>query len=80
MWIQELTPEQLAEYVRHYHQALEVLGKDNESGSWKEMASPEKNHVIAAARMILLQLDSRKNESAKSRNYFAEPGKAEWGC
>lgn len=80
MWIEELTPERLAEYVRHYHQALEVLGKESESGSWQEMSDPEKNRVMAAARLILLELDSSKNASAKSRNYFAEPGKAEWGC
>lgn len=80
MWIEELTPERLAEYVRHYHQALEVLGKEGESESWMEMAEPEKNRVKAAARLVLLELDSRKAESAKSRKYFAEPGKAEWGC
>ncbi len=80
MWIAELTPERFAEYVRHYHQALEVLGKKSESDCWKEMADPEKNRVKAAARLVLLELDSRKTESAKTRKYFAEPGKAEWGC
>ncbi len=80
MWIEELAPERLAEFVRHYHQALEEFGKGSESGSWKEMANPEKNRLVAAARLILLELDSTKNESTKSRKYFAEPGKAEWGC
>jgi hypothetical protein len=80
MWIEELAPERLAEFIRHYHQALEEFGKGSESGSWKEMANPEKNRLVAAARLILLELDSTRNEPTKSRKYFAEPGKAEWGC
>jgi len=80
MWIEELAPERLAEFIRHYHQAMEEFGKGSESGSWKEMANPEKNRLVAAARLILLELDSTKNEPTKSRKYFAEPGKAEWGC
>ena len=80
MWIEELTPERLAEYVRHYHQALEVIGKESESESGKEIDEPEKNRVMAAARLVLFELDSSKTESTKSRKYFAEPGKAEWGC
>jgi len=80
MWIEEVTPEQLAEFVRHYHQALEVFGKGSESGSWEEMTDPERSRLVAAARLILLELDSSMNGSAKSRQYFAEPGKAEWGC
>lgn len=78
MWIEELTPERLAEYVRHYHRAMEVHG--NESESWKKIGEPDTNRFVGAARLILLELDSTKNESAKSRKYFAEPGKAEWGC
>jgi hypothetical protein len=79
MWIEEVAPERLAEFFHHHHKALEVFGKGTEDGSWKEMAKPEKNHLVAAARLILL-LDSTKKESAKSRQYFAEPGEAEWGC
>ena len=80
MWIEEAAPERLAEFLRHYHQALEAFGKGSESGSWKEMGKPEKNRLVAAAYLILLGLDSTRNESAKSRQYFAEPGEAEWGC
>jgi len=80
MWIEELAPERLAEFIRHYHQAMEEFGKGSESGSWKEMANPEKNRLVAAARLVLLELDSTRNEPAKPRKYFAEPGKAEWGC
>ncbi len=79
MWIEEVAPERLAELVRHYHEALEVLGKGGESDSWKKIANP-KNRLLTAARLVLLELDSSKSKSAKSRQYFAEPGKAEWGC
>lgn len=80
MWIEEVAPERLEEFFYHYHRALEALGKRSESGSWKEMAKPEKNRLVAAAHLTLLGLDSSKNESAKPRRYFAEPGEAEWGC
>ena len=83
MWIEEVAPERLAELFHHYHQALtpEASGKGSENGSsWKEMPQPEKSRLVAAARLALLELESMKNESAKSRQYFAQPGEAEWGC
>jgi hypothetical protein len=80
MRIEEVAPERLAEFFHHYHRALEVLRKRNGSGSWKETAEPEENRLVAAAHLTLLELDSTKKESAKSRQYFAEPGEAEWGC
>jgi len=80
MWIEEAAPERLAEFFLHYHKALEVFSKRSENGSWKEIANPEKNRLVAAAHLILVELDSTGNESAKSRQYFAEPGQAEWGC
>jgi hypothetical protein len=80
MWIVEVAPERLAEFFRHYHKALEVFGKGSESGSWKEMATPEKNRLVAAAHLILLEFDLTKSKPAQSRQYFAEPGEAEWGC
>ena len=80
MWIEEVAPERLAEFFHHYHKALEVFDKASEMGSWTEMATPEKNRLVAIARLILLELDSTKNHPAKSRQYFAEPGEAEWGC
>lgn len=80
MWIEEVAPERLAEFLRHYHQALEVSGEESESGSSEERARPEKNRLVAAAYLILLELDSTKNKPVKSRQYFSEPGEAEWGC
>ena len=80
MWIEEVAPEQLAEFFHHYHKALEVFGKASKSVSWDAMATPEKDRLVAAAHLILLELDSARHESVKSRPYFAAPGEAEWGC
>ena len=80
MWIEEVPPERLAEFFQHYHRALEVFDKASESSSWKETAGTKKNHLVAVAHLLLLGVDSSKNESAKPRQHFAEPGEAEWGC
>jgi hypothetical protein len=79
MWIEEVAPERLAEFFDHYHKALEILGNGTEKGPWKEMAKPAKNRLVAAAHLILLE-DLTGNKPAKHRQYFAEPGEAEWGC
>ena len=57
------------------------VGKGSEGqGSWKEVAPQEKNRLVAAARLALLELESMTSDRAKSRQYFAQPGEAEWGC
>jgi hypothetical protein len=83
MWINEVAPEQLAQLFHHYHQALtpEISGKGSEGrGEWKEVPQQEKSRLVAAARLALLELESMTHDRAKSRQYFAQPGEAEWGC
>jgi len=83
MWIHEVAPERLAELFHHYHQALtpEISGKGSEgSGSWKEVSPQVKSRLVAAARLALLECESITNDRAKTRQYFAQPGEAEWGC
>lgn len=88
MWVNEVAPERLAEIFHHYHQALtpEISGKGSEGrGTWKEIPQPEKNRMVAAARLALLELEAMDLQSmnrnhSKSRQYFAQPGEAEWGC
>jgi len=83
MWVNEVAPERLAELFHHYQQALlpENTGKGSEGqGSWKEVSQKDKSRLVAAARLALLELDSMTSERATSRQYFAEPGEAEWGC
>jgi hypothetical protein len=83
MWINGIAPERLAELFHHYQQALmpEVSGKGSEHGAeWKEVPQPEKNRLVAAARLTLLELESLTNGRDRARQYFAQPGEAEWGC
>jgi hypothetical protein len=83
MWIHEVAPERLAELFHHYHQALtpEMSGNRGQArGSWREVPQQEKSRLVAAARLALLELESMTSERAKSRQYFAQPGEAEWGC
>jgi hypothetical protein len=83
MWINEVAPGRLAELFHHYHQALtpETSGKSGEGrGVWKEVPLQERNRLVAAARLALLELESMTNERTRSQQYFAQPGEAEWGC
>jgi len=83
MSLQEVLPEQLAELFHHYHQAL---GPDfscdakADHESWEQVPSQEKNRMIAAARLALLELGANDQQQKDSRKYFAKPGEAEWGC
>ena len=36
--------------------------------------------MVAAARLVLLDLRSGNNEMHEREPYFAKPGEAEWGC
>ena len=83
MWINEVAPERLAEIFHHYQQALtpEISGKGSEGrAEWKEVLQQQKSRLVAAARLALLELESLTNDHAGSRQYFAQPGEAEWGC
>jgi hypothetical protein len=81
MSIQEVSAEQLAELLHHYHQAL---GPDfsceskPDAEAWEQVPQTEKKRLVAAARLVLLELTAREVED--SRRYFAKPGQAEWGC
>ena len=83
MSIQEVSEEQLAELLHHYHQAM---GPDFSCESkpnaevWEQVPQPEKSRLVAAARLALLELASTARDGEDSRRYFAKPGQAEWGC
>ena len=83
MSIQEVSAEKLAELFHHYHQALE---SDPDHASkptveeWEQVSQGEKDRLIAAARLTLLELISTATEVEDRKRYFAKPGEAEWGC
>ena len=82
MSIQEVTPEQLAELFHHYHQALAPdfgCATTSNPEAWERVPQQEKNRLVAAARLALLELTSTQSDPDWKR-YFAKPGEAEWGC
>jgi hypothetical protein len=81
MSIQEVSAEQLAELLHHYHQALGpdfgCASKPN-AEPWEQIPQQEKIRLVAATRLALLELAGTATED--TRRYFAKPGEAEWGC
>jgi hypothetical protein len=83
MSIQEVSAEQLAELFHHYNQALSpdfACDLNAEGEAWEQVPAQEKNRMIAAARLALLELGANDQQQQDSRKYFAKPGEAEWGC
>ena len=84
MSFQDISPEQLAQLFHHYHQALtaDSTGSSNaHPESWEQVPQQEKKRLVSAARLTLLELSTTPTEKEeRSRNYFAKPGEAEWGC
>ncbi len=83
MSIQEVSAERFAQLFYQYHQALA-----DESGNtaqtrtcdaWAQVPPFERNRMVAAARLALLEVELLPGER-QSRRYFAKPGEAEWGC
>lgn len=83
MSLHEVLPEQLARLFHHYHQALgpdSACDSKAEGEPWEQVPAQEKNRMIAAARLALLELGVSDQQREDSRKYFAKPGEAEWGC
>lgn len=81
MWLQDVSPEQLAEFFHRYQQILERdfgSAQRSRGANWESMSSTEKNDEVAAARVTLTELESSQSKRAKP--YFAPAGEAEWGC
>jgi hypothetical protein len=59
MSIQEVSAEELAELLYHYHQALGpdfgCASSQSTLESWDELPQPEKSRAVAAARLALLE-------------------------
>ncbi len=59
MLIDEIRAEQLAEVFHHYHQTLQESSRGVTAApaeSWNELPGPERDRMIAAARLTLLEL------------------------
>lgn len=84
MSIEEVPVERFAQLFHHYHQALgddsmNAASHGHTRDAWANVPPAEKNRLIAAARLALLEVEVVPSER-EPRRYFAKPGEAEWGC
>ena len=82
MSIQEVSAERFAQLFHQYQQALvNDTGSSgaHPRGAWADVPPSEKNLMITAARLALLEVELLPSDR-QSRRYFAKPGEAEWGC
>ena len=70
--------QQFARLFQHYSEALSPQA-EQENATWHSMPLEERDRMVAAARLAILELDSN-SQMDDSRPYFAKPGEAEWGC
>lgn len=83
MSIQEVSAEQFAKLFHHYYEALAPdfnCTEGRQAEAWPEVPPNERGRMVAAARLVLLDLRSGNNEMYEHEPYFAKPGEAEWGC
>jgi hypothetical protein len=85
--INEVSPEQFARLFHRYHAALaeENGSQDASLRRWQELPNSERECMVAAARLTLLELEvfppkEPAEEENDRRRWFAKPGEAEWGC
>ena len=82
MMIQDVSAERFAQLFHQYQQALANdfnVCATRAKEAWAEVPAQEKNLMISAARLALLEVELLPSER-RPRRYFAKPGEAEWGC
>ena len=80
MSTQEVFVEQFARLFHHYQQALSPTEQQPEAESWRTLCADDRNRMMAAARLAILEMETNAHLEENSRQYFAKPGEAEWGC
>ena len=82
--MREVSAEELAKLFHHYEAALfedfHGLRKEDTSLAWEQMPQNERELMIAAARLTLLDLGAPAEKEPVDRRHFAIPGEADWGC
>ncbi|HEX8797204.1 MAG TPA: hypothetical protein VF772_01265 [Terriglobales bacterium] len=78
MSTQDVFVQQFARLFQHYSEALSPEA-EKENARWYSMPPEERDRMVAAARLAILELDTN-SQMEDSRRYFAKPGEAEWGC
>jgi hypothetical protein len=81
MSTQEVFVQQFARLFHHYQEALGPAAADEpEPHSWNALPADDRNRLMAAARLAILEMETNSRLQENSRKYFAKPGEAEWGC
>jgi len=79
MSTQEVFVQQFERLFRHYHEALQPEQEEPAAG-WNALSYEERNRLVGAARLAILELENDARMREDSRKYYAKPGEAEWGC
>jgi predicted metal-binding protein len=83
MSTQEVFVQQFARLFHHYQEALlpEIEQPSAaQTEAWKTVPPDERDRMVTAARLAILELETNARMEDDSRKYFAKPGQAEWGC
>jgi len=83
MSTQEVFVQQFARLFHHYQEALSPASQEPDRSaaqSWKMLHADDRNRMVAAARLAILEMETETRLEENSRHYFPEPGQAEWGC
>lgn len=83
MSTQEVFVQQFARLFHHYQEALSPDAQEppeQATPSWKSVSTEDRNRLMAAARLAILEMETNARMEGNSRKYFAKPGEAEWGC
>jgi hypothetical protein len=85
MWsIQDVSAEELAKLFHHYRGALahdfDCSHGEEQNSAWDRTPQEERKLMVAAARLALLELATTSAQANESRQYYATPGEADWGC
>jgi hypothetical protein len=79
MSTQEVFVQQFVRLFEHYREAPSP-DHLQATPSWKTEPHDERNRLVAAAHLAILELENDPCAEENSRRYFAKPGEAEWGC
>lgn len=79
----EVFVQQFARLFHHYHEALSPEAEHTTQArlaAWNSVPPDERNRMMEAARLAIVELETNARLEDDSRKYFAKPGEAEWGC
>ncbi|HUI83349.1 MAG TPA: hypothetical protein VL240_03950 [Candidatus Binatia bacterium] len=83
MSTQEVFVQQFTRLFDHYQEALspqERRDAETQPAMWAAIPPHERDRIIAAARLAILELETNGRPEEMTRRYFSKPGEAEWGC